>query len=152
MLRVRMCCSIHSTIGFTFYSGLRLGVGLLLGWGAALIVQAQPLYQYQPPLPPPGIQVPPPQTAPTLWVVCALEEEICHIRKPTLVRYGINGRYVERTVRHSFFCTNDLFGDPAPSARKQCEVRAKEDRHNPHHHDHPPRYPQSPQHPEQGRY
>ena len=122
---------------------------------AASTVEAQPLYQYQPPPPPPGMQVPsqaPSQQAVpgrSLWVVCALEEEICHIRQPVLVRYGINGRYVERTVKHSFFCTNDLFGDPAPGGRKQCEIRADENRHNHHHHNHSPRYPH---YEGQGRY
>ena len=121
-----------------------LGLMLALCGGASM---AQPLYQYQPPSPPPGVQVPPPQmqtvpAVPTrnLWEVCALEEEICRIRRPALVRYGINGRYVERTVKHSFFCTNDLFPDPAPGMRKQCEIHIEEHHHRHNWQDNSPRY------------
>ena len=113
-------------------------MGMLIAGSAA---QAQSQYQYQPPPPPPGVQqnvppqyTPPPQAVPvpvrSPWALCANEEEICHLKHPALVRYGANGRYVERTVNFSFFCTNDLFGDPAPKLRKQCEIRTENHQHH----------------------
>lgn len=137
----------------TLLSRWKRGVMLALS-GACSVAWAQtysPNYPYQPPLPPPtGVQkvppqyIPPPQAVPVptqnRWVVCATEEEICRLRKPALVRYGANGHYVERIVNYSFFCTNDLFGDPAPKERKQCEIRTEArynqspNPNNPHNH------------------
>lgn len=58
------------------------------------------------------------------WERCAREGETCRVQGRSVVRYGAEGRFVERTVRGgSIACTNAVFGDPAPGRRKFCDVR-----------------------------
>ncbi|HET9976044.1 MAG TPA: hypothetical protein VFQ20_01295 [Burkholderiaceae bacterium] len=59
------------------------------------------------------------------WVLCANEGATCRLPDaPTTVRYGANGRYVERQAASSIACTNAQFGDPVPGTAKQCEYRS----------------------------
>jgi hypothetical protein len=59
------------------------------------------------------------------WVLCANEGATCRLPATvTTVRYGANGRYVERQAAGSIGCTNGQFGDPVPGTAKQCEYRA----------------------------
>lgn len=57
------------------------------------------------------------------WVLCANEGDTCRVPAPTRVRYGAEGRYVERQASQSVACHNGTFGDPAPGMPKQCEYR-----------------------------
>lgn len=58
------------------------------------------------------------------WTVCAGEGEWCRFDGTQTVRYGANGRYVERTATGGVACHNGTFGDPLPGMAKQCEVRS----------------------------
>ena len=40
-----------------------------------------------------------------------------------MVRFGTDGRWINRTVSNYVQCDNDAFGDPAPGAPKRCQVR-----------------------------
>lgn len=63
------------------------------------------------------------ETGPT-WVLCANEGATCRVPDAaTTVRYGANGRYVERQASGSIACNNAPFGDPAPGTAKQCEYQ-----------------------------
>lgn len=57
-----------------------------------------------------------------VWRPCASEGDICRFEGTQTVRYGVNGRYAERTATGSMACHNGSFGDPAPGVAKQCEV------------------------------
>ncbi|MCG6118292.1 MAG: hypothetical protein MEQ07_08890 [Aquimonas sp.] len=58
------------------------------------------------------------------WERCAREGELCRVQGRSVVRYGADGRFTERSVRRgSIACTNGNFGDPAPGRRKFCDVR-----------------------------
>ncbi len=61
-------------------------------------------------------------TGPT-WVHCANEGDVCTMPGATQVRYGANGRYVERNADRSVGCNNAQFGDPSPGLAKQCEYK-----------------------------
>jgi len=55
------------------------------------------------------------------WGHCAIEGETCTVGKPTRVRFGVPGRYVQREVGQSIPCTIEGFGrDPAPNQMKNC--------------------------------
>jgi hypothetical protein len=61
--------------------------------------------------------------APLEWQFCAQEGELCRVHGAAIVRYGADGRFVYREVRHaSFYCDNRSFGDPVPRRRKSCEI------------------------------
>lgn len=55
------------------------------------------------------------------WLVCAREGEYCRLPGPARVRYGANGRHVERQETYGLACNNATFGDPAPETAKLCE-------------------------------
>lgn len=55
------------------------------------------------------------------WLLCAREGEYCRLPGPAKVRYGANGRYVERNETQGLACNNASFGDPAPNTAKLCE-------------------------------
>jgi hypothetical protein len=60
------------------------------------------------------------------WVLCANEGATCRLPESATmtVRYGIDGRYVERQASGSVACNNAQFSDPVPGTAKQCEYRA----------------------------
>lgn len=52
---------------------------------------------------------------------CAGENEICRLPYPTEVIYGVNGRGTSQFINGgSVRCSNQVFGDPRPGARKSC--------------------------------
>ncbi|CAI6086568.1 hemoblobin-interacting domain-containing protein [Cohnella sp. JJ-181] len=60
-----------------------------------------------------------------VWTKCADEQGVCEFTGTTKeVRYGANGSYYTDTVTDGIACSNEAWeGDPAPSQRKQCDVR-----------------------------
>ena len=58
----------------------------------------------------------------TNWSVCASEGGLCAFSGTQQVRYGANGSYVYRSLSDGIFCSNSVFGDPAPGAVKQCSI------------------------------
>lgn len=57
------------------------------------------------------------------WIACADEGASCEVRKKSVVRYGVDGRYEYRLLRGVVECSNAAFGvDPAPNKVKRCEV------------------------------
>jgi parallel beta-helix repeat protein len=54
------------------------------------------------------------------WSVCATEGGVCSFSGTTEVRYGGNGLYAYKTLTSGTWCTNAVFGDPAPGVVKQC--------------------------------
>lgn len=69
----------------------------------------------------------PPAEAPVLtgeFVFCAAEGDTCVLSDSTVVRYGANGVYSQRSFdAGNVACTNQVFGDPAPGVAKTCEVQ-----------------------------
>ncbi len=57
------------------------------------------------------------------WRNCAEEGQTCSVNGRAVVRFGVDGRWVSRTVSNSVDCSNDAFGDPAPQVPKRCQVR-----------------------------
>lgn len=57
------------------------------------------------------------------WNDCADEGQTCQVSGRALVRFGVDDRWVNRTVRNSVACSNEFFGDPAPDVPKRCQVR-----------------------------
>lgn len=59
------------------------------------------------------------------WQLCAYEGDFCRLPAgATQLRYGQDGRYVERSVTGGMACNNGGFGrDPYPGVAKQCEYR-----------------------------
>ncbi len=75
---------------------------------------------------------------PDNWIFCSNEFEVCELPLPALVRYGLDGVHThinvnealvdanelvvipQSTGKISFFCRNDLFGEPT-LGRKRCE-------------------------------
>ena len=57
------------------------------------------------------------------WRQCADEGQVCQIDRRMVVRYGVDGQWSSRVLSGAVFCSNDLFGDPAPQQVKRCEVR-----------------------------
>lgn len=72
-----------------------------------------------------GAPPPPPPPPPTTrWAFCVAEGDICRLRQPTTVRYGVPGAYIYLYNQVGFACTNTVFGgDPAPGVRKQCDYQ-----------------------------
>jgi hypothetical protein len=55
------------------------------------------------------------------WAHCANEGGTCNVGKRTRVRFGANGRYLQRDVDQSIECSIEAFGrDPAPNQVKTC--------------------------------
>lgn len=57
------------------------------------------------------------------WRSCAYEGETCRVPGQAQVRYGVAGRFAERSITQSVACNNSVFGDPYPGVAKQCEYR-----------------------------
>ena len=58
------------------------------------------------------------------WSFCAWEGARCSFSGRLEVSYGANGKFTApRKFTGGVDCTNAVFGDPAPGARKWCEVR-----------------------------
>lgn len=55
------------------------------------------------------------------WVFCAEEDGECRVPRPTVVRFGANGRFNTLQVTGSVPCTPTAFGDPIKGERKRCE-------------------------------
>ena len=53
---------------------------------------------------------------------CADEDGRCTFSGARNVYYGAEGRYAVRRLRNGTFCSNGVFGDPAPNVRKACYV------------------------------
>ena len=57
------------------------------------------------------------------WTTCATEGGRCAFTGTRQVRYGANGKFtLPRTFTDGVACNNGMFGDPAPSVVKQCQV------------------------------
>ncbi len=56
------------------------------------------------------------------WTECAREGGSCSFSGTRRVRYGLDGRYVYRSVTGPIDCSNEVFGDPYPGADKLCWV------------------------------
>jgi len=57
------------------------------------------------------------------WRQCATEGRVCQMDGRGVVRYGVDGQWSTRVMSGAVHCSNDLFGDPAPTQTKRCEVR-----------------------------
>jgi len=55
------------------------------------------------------------------WTRCAVEGEICRVPDTQLVRYGIDGAYVYKTVTNAIGCDNAQWSDPAFLRVKHCD-------------------------------
>jgi hypothetical protein len=63
------------------------------------------------------------------WQFCANENGFCNFRGEAEVRYGAEGRYVQKRLSNGIDCRNGIFGDPAPGLPKNCfykEVRHRD--------------------------
>jgi hypothetical protein len=56
------------------------------------------------------------------WQHCAREGQYCNFSGRKSVRYGTEGRYVEREFRNGVSCDNRTFGDPDRGTAKNCYV------------------------------
>ena len=56
------------------------------------------------------------------WTVCALEGRYCSFVGTANVRFGANGKFTTLTATDGIYCSNSVFGDPAPGATKKCEI------------------------------
>jgi len=64
--------------------------------------------------------------APTTWVKAVDENQAFRVLEPTLVRYGANTAWVERTLNGSISCSNQFFGrDPIAGVAKSCQIPSK---------------------------
>ncbi len=68
---------------------------------------------------------PTPTPVPVIWTRCAVENESCSIVGTALVRYGVDGTWVTKTVTASIACNNATFGDPIVGRVKSCETTGK---------------------------
>ncbi len=60
------------------------------------------------------------------WIGCALENQVCNVNSPTIVRYGANGSYLQMQVVGPVECSSRRFGgDPAPGIQKRCEFQSQ---------------------------
>lgn len=58
------------------------------------------------------------------WRPCASEGGYCSFSGTRRVRYGANGRFLERVARNGILCGNPTFGgDPSKGDTKACYVR-----------------------------
>lgn len=68
----------------------------------------------------------PPGGGYVVWDRCAREGDYCDFRGRRTVRYGVDGRFVEREARGGIECNNRAFGrDPAPGRGKYCEIESR---------------------------
>ena len=74
--------------------------------------------------PPAVAPSPAPITPPaTQWVTAERENQSFTIGNPQRVRYGIDSRWIEKTLTGNVICSNDFFGaDPAVGVVKQCQI------------------------------
>jgi hypothetical protein len=74
------------------------------------------------------------------WIPCAGENQQCNVRGIRTVRYGTGNQWVERVTKGSVYCSNSVFGDPAPGRPKACYFHRDEYREPmpPQHEYHPP--------------
>lgn len=63
-----------------------------------------------------------PANPPSPWANCGAEGTTCRVSAPTMVRFGNRGNYHYRQVDREVRCSAQLFGDPAPGQRKDCEA------------------------------
>lgn len=56
------------------------------------------------------------------WRTCAYEGGYCSFAGRRSVRYGVGGRFTERSLANGAPCNNRVFGDPAPGVSKVCQV------------------------------
>ncbi len=57
------------------------------------------------------------------WRNCAVEGQTCSVNGRAVVRFGTDGRWINRSVSNYVQCDTDAFGDPAHGAPKRCQVR-----------------------------
>jgi hypothetical protein len=68
--------------------------------------------------------VPDPPPVPE-WLPLVNEGDAIYLKEPQLVRYGIDTRWIQFTVRKSATCSNEFFGtDPAPGVVKVCQLKS----------------------------
>ncbi|KZL21372.1 hypothetical protein PsAD2_00663 [Pseudovibrio axinellae] len=65
------------------------------------------------------------------WRKCALEFQVCKLPFATKVRFGRPGAFYERSAEGNVHCRTSTFGDPAPSSKKACYYKPKQDRSSP---------------------
>ena len=58
------------------------------------------------------------------WTHCAGENEYCRVPGTARMRYGVDKRYVYRTVTGGVECSVRVFGDPAKGVNKTCDYQA----------------------------
>lgn len=54
------------------------------------------------------------------WIACAGENQYCMVPGTKMVRYGTGDRWNLKKATNRIYCSNDVFGDPAPGAGKAC--------------------------------
>jgi hypothetical protein len=60
--------------------------------------------------------------APTqTWRTVASEGQNFNVNGTQQIRYGVDSRWVQRSLSGNVMCNNAMFGDPAPGTRKQCD-------------------------------
>jgi hypothetical protein len=58
------------------------------------------------------------------WVYCAAEGATCAVPSQRVVRYGVSGAYMYKTISGSIACNNSMWGDPAVGRAKTCDYAA----------------------------
>lgn len=54
------------------------------------------------------------------WIACAGENEYCTVPGTKMVRYGAGSQWNLKKVTNRIYCSNGIFGDPAPHVAKAC--------------------------------
>jgi hypothetical protein len=54
------------------------------------------------------------------WIVCADENQYCMVPGTKMVRYGTGNQWTMKKATDRIYCSNDVFGDPAPGRAKAC--------------------------------
>lgn len=57
------------------------------------------------------------------WTPCAQDGGTCTFEGLRKVRFGDGKSWFHRTAQGSIRCDATMFGDPAPNARKTCDMR-----------------------------
>lgn len=60
-------------------------------------------------------------TSTETWTLCAAEGQTCTVPATAMVRYGIEGKYLYKTVSGSIGCNNTQWTDPAVGIVKHCD-------------------------------
>jgi hypothetical protein len=55
------------------------------------------------------------------WTQCATEDGTCRLSGSNQVRYGLNDKFVSKTMNGPVKCNNATFGDPYPGVDKVCQ-------------------------------